>query len=91
VHYTGRLLDGTKFDSSIDRGEPVEFTISENELIGGWVQGLQMMKKGGKAQLIVPSSLAYGPQGQRNIPPYSPLVFDIELLDVTSGPAQPSK
>lgn len=83
VHYTGTLLDGTKFDSSVDRGEPLEYPL--NQLVSGWIEGLQMMKKGGKAKLVVPSALGYGPQGNRGIPPFSPLVFELELLDFKAG------
>jgi FKBP-type peptidyl-prolyl cis-trans isomerase len=86
VHYTGRLLDGTKFDSSHDRGQPAEFGL--NEVIAGWTEGLQLMKKGGKARLVIPSNLAYGPQGRQGIPPFAPLAFEIELLDIL--PAQPA-
>jgi len=87
VHYTGKLLDGTVFDSSEGR-EPAEFAL--NQVIPGWTEGLQLMKKGGKATLILPSSIGYGPRGAgQQIPPYSPLVFDVELLDVKPAPAQP--
>lgn len=80
VHYTGKLLDGTVFDSSVERGEPIEFPL--NQVIMGWTEGLQLMKKGGKAKLIIPSELAYGAQGAgQTIAPYSPLVFEVELLD----------
>jgi FKBP-type peptidyl-prolyl cis-trans isomerase len=88
VHYTGKLLDGTKFDSSVDRGQPVEFPL--NQVIRGWTRGLQMMKKGSKATLILPSSLAYGPQGGGPIPPYAPLVFEVELIDFKAAPIQPA-
>jgi FKBP-type peptidyl-prolyl cis-trans isomerase FkpA len=86
VHYTGKLLDGTKFDSSVDRGEPAEFPL--DRVIPGWTEGLQLMKKGGKAMLIIPSSLGYGPNGSGAIPPYSPLVFEVELIDFKEAPAQ---
>jgi len=86
VHYTGKLLNGTKFDSSVDRGEPAEFPL--NRVIPGWIEGLQLMKKGGKATIIIPSMLAYGPQGQGNIPPFSPLVFEVELIDFKPAPPE---
>jgi FKBP-type peptidyl-prolyl cis-trans isomerase len=87
VHYTGQLLDGTTFDSSEGK-EPVEFML--NQVIPGWTEGLQMMKKGGKAQIIIPSNMGYGAQGGGPIPPYSPLSFTVELLDIKPAPAQPS-
>jgi FKBP-type peptidyl-prolyl cis-trans isomerase FkpA len=87
VHYTGKLLDGTTFDSS-EGQEPVEFPL--NQVIPGWTEGLQLMKKGGKARLILPSSLGYGPQGGGPIPPFSPLVFEVELLEVKTAPQAPA-
>jgi FKBP-type peptidyl-prolyl cis-trans isomerase FkpA len=86
VHYTGKLLDGTKFDSSVDRGEPAEFPLGQ--VIPGWVEGLQLMRKGGKAKLIIPFNMAYGPNGQGSIPPFSPLTFEVELIDFKPGQAQ---
>lgn len=80
VHYTGTLLDGTKFDSSLDRGEPATFPL--NQVIPGWTEGIQLMSKGGKAKLIIPSNLGYGPQGTGPIPPFASLVFEVELLDI---------
>jgi len=85
VHYTGKLMDGTTFDSSEGK-EPVEFPL--NQVIPGWTEGLQLMKKGGKAKLILPSSIGYGAQGGGPIPPYSALAFDVELLDIKPAPPQ---
>ncbi len=83
VHYTGMLLDGTKFDSSVDRKQPFEFVIGEGQVIKGWDEGIAMMKKGGKARLIIPSSIAYGENGRMpTIPPSATLVFDVELLEI---------
>lgn len=82
VHYTGTLLDGTKFDSSIDRGEPIVFTLGVGQVIRGWDEGISMMRPGGKARLIIPSHLAYGDRDMGVIPPHSPLVFDVELIEV---------
>ena len=81
VHYAGTLLDGTKFDSSYDRGEPTEFPL--RGVIRGWQEGIPLFKPGGKGKIIIPSGLAYGPrQVGPNIPANSVLVFDIELLEV---------
>lgn len=82
VHYTGYLLDGTKFDSSVDRGEPYEFGLGQRQVIPGWDEGIAMMKEGGKAKLIIPSNLGYGPNGSGPIPPSATLVFDVELVEV---------
>ncbi len=83
VHYTGYLLDGTKFDSSVDRGTPFEFTLGQGQVIPGWDEGVALMKEGGKAKLIIPSKLGYGPRGAgQSIPPNSSLVFDVELIEV---------
>ena len=82
VHYTGKLLDGTKFDSSYDRNEPIEFMLGQGQVIPGWDEGIAMMKEGEKAVLLIPSKLAYGERGNRVIPPCAPLVFDVELVKV---------
>ncbi len=80
VHYAGTLLDGTTFDSSVDRGEPVEFGV--NQVIPGWQEGLQLMPVGSKFKFYIPYELAYGENGTGPIPPYSTLVFEVELLDI---------
>jgi FKBP-type peptidyl-prolyl cis-trans isomerase len=82
VHYTGTLLDGTKFDSSRDRNQPFEFTLGQGQVIRGWDEGIAMMNVGGKAILVIPSAIAYGEADKGTIPPYSTLVFEVELLDV---------
>ncbi len=83
VHYTGTLLDGKKFDSSVDRGEPFEFTLGVGQVIRGWDEGIQMMTVGSKGKLVLPSRMAYGERGAgRDIPPYAPLVFEVELIDI---------
>lgn len=81
VHYTGKLIDGTVFDSSVERGEPATFGVTQ--VIPGWVEALQMMKPGAKWRLFIPSALAYGPQGAGGvIGPNQTLIFDVELLAV---------
>lgn len=89
VHYTGTLVDGTKFDSSVDRGEPIEFPL--DQVIAGWTEGIQLLKIGSKAKLFIPSNLAYGPQGRPPvIPPNAVLLFDVELLDIVPPATQPA-
>jgi FKBP-type peptidyl-prolyl cis-trans isomerase FkpA len=82
VHYTGSLLDGTKFDSSLDRGQPFTFTLGVGQVIPGWDEGIALMRVGGKAKLIIPSQLAYGERDMGTIPAHSPLIFDVELLSI---------
>ncbi|MCA9591892.1 MAG: FKBP-type peptidyl-prolyl cis-trans isomerase [Myxococcales bacterium] len=85
VHYTGRLMDGTKFDSSLDRDEPFSFTLGQGQVIKGWDEGVVGMKKGGKRKLVIPSDMAYGKRGSPpKIPPDAPLQFEIELLEIGS-------
>lgn len=81
VDYTGRLINGNVFDSSVNRG-PFTFQIGAGQVIPGWEEGIYLMKKGGKATLIIPSDLAYGAYGSYTIPPYATLIFDVELKDI---------
>ena len=81
VHYTGRLIDGTVFDSSIERGEPATFAVGQ--VIPGWVEGLQLMNEGAAWRLFIPAELAYGKHGTGPIQPNSTLIFDVQLIKVT--------
>ncbi|GGW68464.1 FKBP-type peptidyl-prolyl cis-trans isomerase [Alishewanella tabrizica] len=83
VHYTGKLTDGTVFDSSVERGEPIEFPL--NRVIPGWTEGVQLMSVGSKFRFTIPAELAYGDRDMGTIPPNSVLVFDVELLDVVKA------
>lgn len=87
VNYVGTLVDGTVFDSSVERNEPATFAL--NEVIPGWTEGIQKINKGGKIKLYVPPQLAYGDQARPGIPPGSTLIFDVELLDI-NPPAAPA-
>ncbi|GAB4128951.1 MAG: hypothetical protein OHK0045_06950 [Raineya sp.] len=87
VHYTGKLLDGKVFDSSISRGEPFQFVLGIGAVIRGWDEGIAQLRKGEKATLLIPSRIAYGAQGAGGgqIPPFATLVFDVELVDVKNN------
>lgn len=92
VHYTGTFVDGTKFDSSVERGEPAEFPL--DGVIPGWTEAFQLLKVGTKAKLVIPSDLAYGSNGRPPvIPPNSTLIFEVELLEIAqpaTAPAEPT-
>lgn len=84
-HYTGTLINGEKFDSSVDRGQPAEFPVAG--VIPGWTEALQMMKVGSKYKLFIPAELAYGASGRPGIPANSALIFEVELLEIVKGSA----
>ena len=82
VHYKGTLLDGTVFDSSYQRNQPIEFDIGLGQVIAGWDEGIMLLNKGARARFIIPSNLAYGSRGAGGIiPPNSTLIFEVELLN----------
>ncbi|QHM73549.1 FKBP-type peptidyl-prolyl cis-trans isomerase [Mixta intestinalis] len=89
VNYKGALIDGTEFDNSYNRGEPLSFRL--DGVIPGWTEGLKHVKKGGKIKLVIPPQLAYGKNGVPGIPPNSTLVFDVELLDIKPAPKADAK
>jgi peptidylprolyl isomerase len=82
VHYTGFLEDGKKFDSSVERDEPISFIVGQGQVIPGWDEGLRLLKKGSKARFVIPSKLGYGEMQLEKIPANSTLIFDVELIDV---------
>ncbi len=88
VHYHGTLVDGTVFDSSVQRGEPAEFPL--DGVIPGWTEGIQKINKGGKIKLYVPPQLGYGDEGNQRIPPGATLIFEVELLDIKAPAAAPA-
>ena len=86
IHYTGYLVDGTKFDSSVDRGEPIDIAYGAHQVILGWDTGFGGMRVGGKRRLFIPYQLAYGPNQHQTIPPKSMLIFDVEVVKVSDTP-----
>lgn len=86
VHYTGWLRDGTKFDSSLDRNEPIAFEQGKRRVIPGWDAGFEGMRVGGKRRFFIPYQLAYGEKGRNKIPAKAELVFDVELVKVADAP-----
>ena len=84
VHYTGWLIDGTKFDSSVDRDDPFAFVLGTGQVIRGWDEGVAKLKVGDKARLTIPTEMAYGPDGYPGaIPPNATLIFEVELLAIS--------
>lgn len=89
VHYTGWFTNGKKFDSTVDANQPYSFTLGKGQVIKGWDEGIAGMKVGGKRQLRIPPELAYGDAGYKTIvPPNATLIFDVQLLAVTTAPSQ---
>lgn len=82
VHYRGTLLNGTEFDASYNRNQPFEFVLGMGQVIKGWDEGIALMREGGKATLILPYELAYGERAAGQIPPFSPLVFEVEFIEI---------
>jgi len=86
-HYVGTFIDGTELDNSYKRGQPLPIEVGQGQVIPGWEEALLMMKKGGKAKLIIPSNLAWGAEGYQGVPPYSTVVFTVEVVDIVEGAA----
>ncbi len=91
IHYTGYLVDGTKFDSSVDRGEPIDIAYGAHQVIPGWDTGFGGMRVGGKRRLFIPYQLAYGPTQHQTIPPKSMLIFDVEVVKVSDTAPVPKE
>jgi len=92
VHYTGKLADGTQFDSSYDRNAPIDFPLGEGRVIPGWDEGIALLKVGGKATFIIPPHLAYGERGAGGvIPPNATLIFEVELMGIKEDTEDPHK
>ena len=91
MHYTGYLADGTKFDSSVDRGQPISFPYGAHRVIEGWDTGFEGMHVGGKRRLFVPYQLGYGENGHQQIPPKAELIFDVELISQSDNQPTPPK
>lgn len=91
LHYTGKLLNGTKFDSSLDRNQPFSFVVGEKQVIPGWDEGISLLKEGSKATFFIPANIGYGNQQAGPIPPGSTLHFDVELLKVEDAPKADDK
>ncbi|MCP4521073.1 MAG: FKBP-type peptidyl-prolyl cis-trans isomerase [Cytophagales bacterium] len=89
VHYHGTFIDGKVFDSSVERGQPAVFGVTQ--VISGWVEALQLMPAGSKWKLTIPYNLAYGERGNRGIPPYSTLIFEVELLEIVKPDTPPAQ
>lgn len=91
VHYTGWLYDGTEFDSSRQRGQPITFEQGKRKVIPGWDAGFEGMRVGGKRRFLIPYQLAYGEKGRGKIPPKADLIFDVELMEVEPAPPETAK
>ena len=84
VHYTGWLTNGSKFDSSVDHGQPFSFKLGQGQVIKGWDEGITLIRPGGKARLIIPPELGYGANGSGSIPPNSTLIFDVQVIAISN-------